>query len=185
MVSIAASIQSFAKYREGIQPHILLILDHLLGTSRVTAPLLDQRSTDRLFKVNTGFISFPQIQISSREVVLKRALPDWLRLWFQSALISEVYPQIRAIAVAYSETNELTVRYYLDRSPSDFDYESLSMVVSAVLSNTSSGSEIVAVAEECIYSDQRMSDIDRLDGLVFARREYEIQDNPSQAPNYI
>lgn len=116
---------------------------------------------------------------------MKRALPDWLRLWFQSALISEVYPQIRAIAVAYSDTNELTVRYYLDRSPSDFDYESLSMVVSAVLSNTSSGSEIVAVAEECIYSDQRMSDIDRLDGLVFARREYEIQDNPSQAPNYI
>ncbi|WP_413208504.1 hypothetical protein [Rhodospirillum sp. A1_3_36] len=117
--------------------------------------------------------------------MLKRALPDWLCLSFQSALISEVYPQIRAIAVAFSETNELKVRYYLDRNPSDFDYESLSMVVSEVLSNTSSDSEIVSVAEECIYSNQRMSDIDRLDGLVFARREYEIQDNPSQAPNYI
>jgi hypothetical protein len=113
---------------------------------------------------------------------LKRNIPDWLRLWFQSALISEVYPQIRAIAVAYSETGELTVRYYLDRIPSDFDYESLSMVVSEVLSNTSSSSEIVAVIEECVYSDQRMSDIDRLDGLVFARREYGMQDNPSQSP---
>ncbi len=116
---------------------------------------------------------------------MKRTLPDWLRLWFQSALISEVYPQIRAIAVAYSETKELTVRYYLDRSPSDFDYESLSMVVSEVLSNTTSASEISSVTEECVYSYQRMADIDRLDGLVFARREYGIQDNPSQVPTYI
>lgn len=116
---------------------------------------------------------------------MNRPLPDWLRLWFQSALISEVYPQIRAIAVAYSETNELTVRYYLDRTPSDFDYESLSMVVGEVLSNATSSSEIAAVTEECVYSGQRMSDIDRLDGLVFARREYDIQDNPSQSPNYI
>lgn len=115
---------------------------------------------------------------------MKGTLPDWLRLWFQSALISEVYPQLRAVAVAFSQANELTVRFYLDRTPTDFDYESLSMVVSEVLSNTSSSSEIAAVTEECVYSDQRLSDIDRLDGLVFARREYEIQSNPSDSPTY-
>ncbi|MDA3876797.1 MAG: hypothetical protein PF483_06885 [Halothiobacillus sp.] len=101
-------------------------------------------------------------------------LPDWLRLWFQSALISEIYPEIRAIAVGYSPSLKLTVRYYLDREPVDFDYESLSMVVSEVLSNTMGENEIIEVSEECLHSEQSMSDLDRLDGLVYARREYVI-----------
>lgn len=93
-------------------------------------------------------------------------LPDWLRLWFQSALISEIYPEIRAIAVGYSPSLKLTVRYYLDREPVDFDYESLS--------NTMGENEILEVSEECLHSEQSMSDLDRLDGLVYARREYVI-----------
>lgn len=105
---------------------------------------------------------------------MSKRLPDWLRLWFQSALISEIYPEIRAVAVMLSDDRVLTVRYYLDREATDFDNESLQMVVSEVLSNTTSTSEIQSVVEECCFSDEKMSEIDRLDGLVYARREYDL-----------
>lgn len=101
-----------------------------------------------------------------------RPLPNWLRLWFQGALITEVYPEIRAIAVGYSETHELTVRYYLDRDPTEYDFDSLHMVVGEVLSNTSQAEQITSVVEECVYSSKKMAKIDRLDGLVYGRREY-------------
>ena len=50
-------------------------------------------------------------------------LPEWLILWTWQALIGEVYPSIRAIALQYSETNCLLIRYYLDREPTEDDYE--------------------------------------------------------------
>jgi len=101
-------------------------------------------------------------------------LPDWLRLWFQSALISEIYPEIRAVALEFSEQCELRVRYYLDREPIDYDYESIAMVVGEVLSNTSCEKQIAKVKEECIFSDKKLVEIDRLDGIVYARREYKL-----------
>ena len=64
---------------------------------------------------------------------MSRTLPDWLRLCFQSALIGEVYSEVRAIAVAFSDKNEMKARYYLDREPTDFDFDSLGMVVGYVL----------------------------------------------------
>ena len=101
-------------------------------------------------------------------------IPIWLRLWFQGALIGEVYPEIRAIAVGLSKEKELTVRYYLDREPNEFDYDSVQSVVSAVLSNTSSDHQIASAREECIYSRDKQSTIERLGGgLVYARREYD------------
>lgn len=100
------------------------------------------------------------------------ALPDWLRLWFQSALIAETYPNLRAVAIGFSNDRVLTVRYYLDREPNDFDEDSIQSVVSEVLSNTSHSDEIVAAVEECKYSTNPLSEIDRLNGLVYARREY-------------
>jgi len=105
---------------------------------------------------------------------MKNNLPAWLRLWFQGALIGEVYPEIRAIAVGLSEERELVVRYYLDREPDDFDYESLQAVVSTVLSNTRTDRQIRSTREECIHSREELSNIDRMGGLVYARREYDI-----------
>ncbi|MCO6180927.1 colicin [Ciceribacter sp. RN22] len=112
------------------------------------------------------------------------SLPDSLKIWLQEALITEIYPQIRAIAVKYSEGHEITVRYYLDREPTEFDYDSISMVVAELLSKTSSSKDISAVAEECIFSQCRQADLERLDGFVYARREYDLENNPSQTPTY-
>jgi len=46
------------------------------------------------------------------------------------------------------------------------------MVVSEVLANTSNSEQITKVEQECVLSDEHLSKIDRLNGLVYARREY-------------
>ncbi|WP_221774253.1 hypothetical protein, partial [Puniceicoccus vermicola] len=104
-----------------------------------------------------------------------KSIPHWLRIWIQSALIGEIYPSIRAIAVKFTDSKEFTLRYYLEKEPTDFDRESCSMVMTEILANTSSKEEIKKVKEECFFSDKLLRDIDVLDGLVFARREYEIE----------
>jgi len=101
-------------------------------------------------------------------------LPQWLIMWFWRALLGEIYPNIRVIAASFSEDRELLVRYYLDRPPTEFDYESLSDVVGNVLSNTSSNDDIVSVKEECEFSTLPQGELDPLGGLIYARREYDI-----------
>ncbi|MEM6822706.1 MAG: hypothetical protein AAF558_12295 [Verrucomicrobiota bacterium] len=46
------------------------------------------------------------------------------------------------------------------------------MVITEILANTSSSEEIKEVNEECIFTEELFRDIDVLDGLIYARREY-------------
>ena len=101
-------------------------------------------------------------------------LPGWLILWLWQALLGEIYPNIRAVAAAFSNDRELRIRYYLDRQPTEFDHESLGYVMTRVLSEASSNEEIRSIKEECVYSILPMGELDVLDGIVFARREYDI-----------
>ena len=102
----------------------------------------------------------------------ERFLPEWLILWIWRALLGEIYPEIRAIAVRFTKEKEFTIRYYLDRNPTEYDYDSLSCVVTNILSNTSTNDEIRAVNEEVIFSQDVIRDLEILDGLIYARREY-------------
>ena len=61
-----------------------------------------------------------------------KALPDWLVLCVWRALIGEIYPAIRAIAISLSDDRKLLIRYYLDRPPTDFDWESLEVVATNI-----------------------------------------------------
>lgn len=99
-------------------------------------------------------------------------LPEWLILWVWQSLIGEIYPEIRAIVLRYDSKNNLLIRYYLDREPIEEDYDSLECVVTNVLAHTSSNDEIKDVKEEAFYSSVRLTDLDILDGLVYARKEY-------------
>lgn len=104
----------------------------------------------------------------------KTKLPEWLILWIWRSLLGEIYPNVRAIAVSFTSTRELTLRYYLDRSPTDFDFESIGSVMANILASTSSEGDIAEAKEECECSTKPLGELDVLDGLVYARREYEL-----------
>lgn len=103
-----------------------------------------------------------------------RKLPDWLRLWFQQALLGEIYPAIRAIAVGFTDSRVMTFRVYFDRDPTDEDRENMSCVLTEIFANTSNNNEITGVAEEYLFSDKSIGELEVLDGLVYARREYTV-----------
>jgi len=102
-----------------------------------------------------------------------KRLPDWLRLWFQTALLGEIYPSIRAIAVGFSDSRALTTRFYFDHEPTEEDRENMSCVLTEIFANTSSNDEISESIEEFVFARQRIGELDPLDGFVYARREYD------------
>jgi hypothetical protein len=101
-------------------------------------------------------------------------LPKWLIMSIWKSLLGEIYPAIRAIAISFSNKNELMIRYYLDREPTEFDFESIDVLLANVFSGLGRGEEIDSASGECIYSGHefRLKDLDALDGFIYARREY-------------
>lgn len=55
------------------------------------------------------------------EVLFTTKLPDWLVACLRIALLGEIYPAIRAIAIGYHDSGLILIQYYLDREPTDFD----------------------------------------------------------------
>jgi len=99
-------------------------------------------------------------------------LPDWLVLHIWRALLGEIYPSIRAIAAGF-EQGELTIRYYLDRNPCDFDFESIEVVATNI--SAAAGSAIIKkVAVQCILETAPLRDINHLSGFIYCRREYDM-----------
>lgn len=118
---------------------------------------------------------------------IARKVPDWLCFDFWSVITAgEMYPQIRAIAVSYtSESKTILARFYLDREPTDFDAESVNEILAYLAGKYDSKSKVSKILDECVFCDALIKDLDSLDGFIYTRREYEMQDNPSQIPNYI
>lgn len=101
-------------------------------------------------------------------------LPDWLIVCVWRALLGEIYPSIRAIAVALSENKNLTIRYYMDRAPSEMDYESMETVATNI--SASVGLEMIAHIDlDCQYATEALGALDRLEGFIYCRREYDMQ----------
>jgi hypothetical protein len=109
--------------------------------------------------------------------MVSKYLPDWLISCFRVALLGEIYPQIRAIAISYSKDKELMLRYYLDRNPTEFDNESIEVVATNLDATIPAGS-LTKLDVECVYSTKSLRDIDPLDGFVYSRREYDMEENP-------
>lgn len=93
-----------------------------------------------------------------------------IKLAFQSALIGEIYPEIRAIAFDFTE-GILSTKLYLDRNPTETDYENISCVVTEVISNFSF-KIFQNVSEECIFSNEPLRVLSEIShSLVYARKE--------------
>lgn len=114
-------------------------------------------------------------------------LPSWLYFDFWSVIFAgELYPQIRAIAVGYNQSSRVLLsRFYFDREPTGFDRESTDAILSLLATRYGDDSKISKIDDECVYSASLIKDLDALNGFIYTRREYEMQDNPSQTPVYI
>ncbi|WP_440093848.1 colicin [Pseudomonas syringae] len=100
-------------------------------------------------------------------------LPDWLVLCVWRALIGEIYPAIRAIALSLTDDRTLLIRYYLDREPIDFDWESLEVITTNI--SASIGQEkILLINLECKFGQDSIGSLERFGGFVYCRREYEL-----------
>ncbi|MEP1921416.1 MAG: hypothetical protein ABJJ43_00185 [Ekhidna sp.] len=118
---------------------------------------------------------------------ISHKIPNWLCFDFWSVItVGELYPQIRAIAVSYSvESKIIFARFYLDRDPTEFDKESINEILSYLAGRYGDQSKVSKILDECVFSNAPIKDLDALGGFVYTRREYEMQDNPTQAPDYI
>lgn len=98
-----------------------------------------------------------------------------IKLALQSALIGEIYPDIRAIVFSYnSKEKSFKLRYYLDRTPLDSDFENVDCVLTEFIANFSF-SEFDTIESECVCSLAPFSQIDVMDGMVFRRKENVIE----------
>lgn len=99
---------------------------------------------------------------------------EQILLAMQLAILGEVYPEIRAIVYAYNSSKKsFLLRYYLNRQPTEDDYESISEVVTEFISQFSY-LEFEEIKEECQYSDLPKSKLELLDGLIYSNKEDEI-----------
>jgi hypothetical protein len=87
-------------------------------------------------------------------------------LSIQRALWGMIYPEIRAIAVGFTDI-ELRVIYYLDREPNEDDFESISEVTGEVLADI----DFKKVREECIFTLEPFSKLNNLESWVYIRKE--------------
>ncbi|WP_447928954.1 hypothetical protein [Vreelandella sp. EE27] len=99
-------------------------------------------------------------------------LPEWLVLWTWQSLIGEIYPEIRAIALRFDADKNLLIRYYLEREQKEYDIESVENVITNILAHTSSNEQIIKIEKEILFSENKLADLDILDGFIYARREY-------------
>ena len=89
--------------------------------------------------------------------------------------IGEIYPAIRQISFRYNkEKKALYLLVYLDREPREDDYETARYISGNVFGDYWGFFE--SIQEECIYSTAPQNKLDPLDGILYARREYDLED---------
>lgn len=98
-------------------------------------------------------------------------LPYWLIALFRIALLGEIYPNIRAIAVGYSEGGDVLIRYYLDREPTEFDLESIEIVATNFDALGGKEQHINKIDVQCVHALGVKGDLDSLSGFLYSRRE--------------
>lgn len=103
---------------------------------------------------------------------MENKLPDWLVVCIWRALLGEIYPSIRAIAIAFTKNRTLTIRYYLDQEVNDMDHDSIEVVATNISASLGSD-EIAKIEVECEYSTLAIGRLNCLDGFIFCRREYD------------
>ncbi len=111
-------------------------------------------------------------QMQGINMLFTSQLPDWLVACFRIALLGEIYPNIRAIAVGYHEGGFVLIRYYLDRQPIDYDFESIEVVATNLDALGGKKRDINKIDVQCVYADGIQGALKALSGFIYSRREY-------------
>ena len=131
-----------------------------------------RQDTEQYIQVKAECILSQQILLLSERN--HESFPNWLVLCVWRALIGEIYPAIRAIAISLSDDGgELLIRYYLDRPPTDLDWESLE-VVATNISASIGQDKISHVDLDCKFVLGSLGCLECLDGFIYCRREYDL-----------
>lgn len=85
----------------------------------------------------------------------------------QRALLGMIYPAIRAIAIGFQDLNKLTLICYLDKEPSEDDYQNLSEIAGYILADIN----FEDIEEHCIYTVEPMSQLNSLTAIIYMRQE--------------
>jgi len=104
----------------------------------------------------------------SVEMAIKFEHNSLLLLSAQRALLGAIYPEIRAIAVGI-EAGKLYIKCYLDRPPTEADYENLGVIATEIYADMHHEAE--RVEEICEYSLAPFNQLDRLMAFVYMRKE--------------
>jgi hypothetical protein len=115
-------------------------------------------------------VDYHDSNVSSKTTIINsmeyRELTRSLLISAQRALLGAIYPEIRAIAVGFDGSKELTIKMYLDRMPNEMDYEELSDISAQILGDV----EFTKVEELCEYHEGKIS-LGNLDFFVYMRKE--------------
>lgn len=104
---------------------------------------------------------------------LEEQIPDWLCPYLVHAFIGEFYSNIIAVAIGYTKNDDLTIRYYLDREPNDFDFESIETVATNL--DSSLPRQINSLNVECMHcKEKHLRDVDPLSGFFYSIRNYDL-----------
>lgn len=96
---------------------------------------------------------------------------EQILLALQSALIGQIYHQIRAIVFKYEANKRcFLLRYYLNREPNDDDFENIEIVITEFISNFKF-TDFERTKGECYYTTLLLPNIDVMDGIVYCRKE--------------
>lgn len=99
-----------------------------------------------------------------------KTLPDWLRICGSKAIIGEIYPAIRLICLGYKD-RVVTIRAYFDREPTEYDYDAIDVI--GLQMETHCPEYYDRIDIECIFSDIPTGHLEKLDGTLYSRREYD------------
>lgn len=103
-------------------------------------------------------------------MITRPTVPDWLRLCLSQAIVGEIYPAIRVICVRYKE-RRITIRAYFDREPTDYDHDAIDVICLNMEEHCADNFDYIDV--ECMYSITPIGFLEILDGVIYARREYD------------
>ncbi|MFV0530906.1 MAG: hypothetical protein ACK5MD_05665 [Flavobacteriales bacterium] len=88
----------------------------------------------------------------------------------QRALLGEIYPEIRGICVGFSN-KLLHIIFYMDRTPIESDYDTISSVSGEIISDFKFPEEFDRVQEDCVFSNDPITNLNSLDDWVYIRKE--------------